>query len=76
MLKKCIKTRMLTDEGWRDIRMEKRQESGACYPIDGRDSELASSVRFSLPAYELDDYTVTDCTRDLEVKWQGESWPE
>lgn len=75
-MKKCIKTRMLTDEGWRDIRMERREESGAYYPIDGRDFELASTVMFSLPAYEIDDNTVTDCTRDLEVTWQGDSWSE
>ena len=82
MLNKCIKVRVPTSGGWKDVRMELVEGEDFYYPLDGYDYKLMKKHmgESNLSCVECSLFTDSVETHNdefaLEVKWQGDSWPE
>lgn len=80
-MKKCIKVRIPTSEGWKTVRMEKKQYADEYLPIPGYDTDIASAEFGGDVFYVSDKYknTVEYLSKMLgaeqfEVTWQGDEW--
>lgn len=75
MLKKCIKVRVPTDDGWKDCRCELQDNFVTYEPVTDYDKEIGSKCFFPAINSGYAD-AVTDGALLFEVSWQGDSWPE
>lgn len=74
-LKKCIKARIPTPDGWKDVRLE-ADSIGYYNPVTDYDKEIKESCCGLLYECIVNKSSISDGVHHYEVTWQADKWPE